>query len=79
MGKKYYDYNDIEYKGIRYVQKCMMILMKIIIRLVMLLAVITLNMKLMEIKIKYLNNLIDSHKSQDEWKIKLNGNQVFFL
>ena len=45
----------------------------------MLLAVITLNMKVMEIKIKYLNNLIDSHKSQDEWKIKLNGNQVFFL
>ena len=30
-------------------------------------------------KDKYLNNLIDSHKSQDEQKIKLNGNQVFFL
>ena len=33
MGKKYCDYNDIEYKGIRYVKKCMMILMKIIIKL----------------------------------------------
>ena len=81
--KKYYDYGDIEYKGIRDMRN----LINLPIdedydnqqKVMMLLKAIILNMKVKEIKIKYcqlksmtkpyLSNIINDHKTQVKWKV----------